>query len=780
MSSVVGNATRVTKDRAGDPVLSENEILVLTSVGGCDDAPEYTCAIFPADALELATKAARGLLAEKEGFPASHPIRVEGDAARAQASNEFAKPRASFFSCCKGHAAFLSVPNSVLPEMSPIVLPTLLPSVVGRFVKNLPVVDSSVSPPVVMIIARGEVSDDGSEYGVLQVEYDGKLYDCPDFMVHPYLAPDIDPVDISPATALLLPILKRMPASSAPEYAAHEASSAEMVLLSTTCGSPSYITGIVGSSDVGSPKFGMAVSMLVSELSSRCEGKILGSTWPTEPAALGKALRDRAASGMAPPEVERAPQVEPARLPPRSSQSSVEHPLSNALRSRCTSATEWDAFLNDSLTITVKDAPRHVSLRGHEFRMMGALERFFRSLSLTVEQIKVGACGLDADHLMDALQNFEEQSTTTRVGTSAVESAPSVTPPFSGTLDNTGTEEERTAKAALRDAARTLDAAAWERLREMQKMSTAMDYVGLENLKIKEKDENVLLLLSSAVTDVTSALQGAISDGYSNILYGVRTGFDLRLRSTLFPGMELASHQKTAIHRARVGKLSALSLLSLVGISDPKWSADSPLAGFDLLGSAAVDHFVSAMMLLQQVVALVSHHQTSESMQFFRTLSNLVKDFVERGASWNLITLFYKPLLRLMQQPATNFTMGLGGGVVLINLDARLLEWGTEYRSTFEQRLNAELIAAAVSKMKPVVQKTPSSPASKTAASDKDARKAYQAACTTCRTNIGKKDWNGTKDVTPCFDFFVKGSCSNGATCTYHHVGTKGSCKPAP
>ena len=126
--------------------------------------------------------------------------------------------------------------------MSPIVLPTLLPSVVGRFVKNLPVVNASVSPPVVMIIARGKVSDDGSEYGVLQVECDGKLDDCPDFMVHPYLAPDIDPVDISPATALLLPILKRMHASSAPEYAAHEASSAEMILLSTTCGSLSYIT----------------------------------------------------------------------------------------------------------------------------------------------------------------------------------------------------------------------------------------------------------------------------------------------------------------------------------------------------------------------------------------------------------------------------------------------------------------------------------------------------------------------------------------------------------
>ena len=57
------------------------------------------------------------------------------------------------------------------------------------------------------------------------------------------------------------------------------------------------------------------------------------------------------------------------------------------------------------------------------------------------------------------------------------------------------------------------------------------------------------------------------------------------------------------------------------------------------------------------VIVLVSPIQVTEAMQFFRLLRELVKESLQRGATWPMLSKYLRALFAIMEMPAVKYSI---------------------------------------------------------------------------------------------------------------------------
>jgi hypothetical protein len=339
-----------------------------------------------------------------------------------------------------------------------------------------------------------------------------------------------------------------------------------------------------------------------------------------------------------------------------------------------------------------------------------------------------------------------------------------------GKSDNELVNVDSLNKTAIQEAARSVqcDAPALVRLRAMHQMCVAKDWAGLTALRKAEDNENVRLLIDSDVSNVEAVIAGIMGGGNIGMLCYVRQGALDRLLHQLFPDKPKRSHkQQLAISRARCGRVTKVRLLELIDAPNDKTSIADPLAGFGSMGDAAIDNFREAMSLLQEIITMESPAQASEAFTFFRTLTSMFKKWLKRGATWAMLSTFYREIADDMEKPAADFVRGAGYGGVLVNLDMAMLKLGTAIYTELEEEL-------ADSRGKPTpATKPPSKPPTKppTAPSAEITPEAWQVCVEALEKDVPKKGGKG-----PCRRFCIKGVCTK-SNCGFHHEGTAGSFK---
>ena len=681
---------RVTSDRAATGTeLTEGQFLVMQGM----EEDWYVLDVFGAE-----DEAHAKVLAESRRLGAGgrsaniSPDRVAN--AQMQIIKEIRLKRKSFASCCSGWRRLIA------PQDAAVLPPPPAVNLVGKFLLNVPVVDSE-DTSVALVLSRARVVEENG--GVLTVD-DGEdedvLYLVKKATAVPLLEGTPRPsIDASCLGADLLRVLRGMPHTA--KGRGKVVDSEELQELAATSGVFAFTRETLASSALDSSEFRYAGAALLRELVQALDGKVLGTDgWPSDPAALGEALKRRAGSGTF-VQIEEVVQVQPKELPPALAADVSRYPMASALRSRCVSTEQWTQFLTESVQFTAQPSSedRRVFLRAAETRMMKSLDQFLVRHGESVESLRALKAGQSASELEDVASDVSEkpigaggaqpalqgetQASLAAVGAAAAGAGASIGDQLGALLGRTNSKggkfdaETEEVASAMREAAKRLrtNEAALGRLRAMRLLAVANDYVALAVMQSEEKDQDVMLLLNSGVADdgeVRNILSGELGDGTISVIVGVRCGLAARLFHTLFPiKPERSERQAKAIQRVRLGKLSGTQLLHIIDLADTG-TKEAPFAGFAKMGAAAEGAVTRVFQMMQQVVSLVSPAQTSESMQFFRQLPEVLLRYRERGASWRRLSQFWIDLVRLIERPAKAFARG-GGAGVFWNLDLALL-----------------------------------------------------------------------------------------------------------
>jgi hypothetical protein len=103
------------------------------------------------------------------------------------------------------------------------------------------------------------------------------------------------PVEISSLGSELSVIVKKMPASSSLPLT--KACGVEMREVLSESGVSKHIIDLIVGAELGSAEFSVGISLGMKELASSLSGKVLGSSWPRTPGALGLAFKEAACNG---------------------------------------------------------------------------------------------------------------------------------------------------------------------------------------------------------------------------------------------------------------------------------------------------------------------------------------------------------------------------------------------------------------------------------------------------------------------------------------------------
>ena len=88
-----------------------------------------------------------------------------------------------------------------------------------------------------------------------------------------------------------------MPLSSSVGLAPDAVDAYEFMHMAKTCGCSQSVGEQLEVFTPQTPQFETVALLLMLELQSKLKGKVLGTTWPTTPAELGTAIKERARSG---------------------------------------------------------------------------------------------------------------------------------------------------------------------------------------------------------------------------------------------------------------------------------------------------------------------------------------------------------------------------------------------------------------------------------------------------------------------------------------------------
>ena len=776
MTSPIGNMTDITKARIMAPAFTFGQKIVLIEM----EEDELVIHVFEPEDEKYARALAELTKYEQEhGESPDRESRIALEGAEAKKFGEQVLcKRHNLFQCCKEWKSFLGEVDAPPPPPPPPPPPNTL---VGKIVENLPCIEIIDDEPETYVVVRGCIESETATHVIVVDGAHARKFKVKRSLAESHIAAERVPIDASGLRPELLRIAKAMPHSMHVAFSASELCAVELLELARVAAGTAHIRELLVASAVDSKEFAIGARLFLAELNTRLEQKVLGSSWPSNPTALGKALAERAAAGEF-AQIQGVRQLAPTALPAKSKEAAVAKPLSHALRSACISASEWSAFLKESVAYSESDATRRATvIGGGDKRMTAVLEQFLKWRGASVASLSLVERGRDAEDLLDVLRELEHSSTGQPAANSASPAGGAATMgdqigALAATLSSRkdSTDSESRVKGAIRDAARrvAVDDAALARLRNMQEFTVAKNYPAIELLKSQETNPDVLLLLSSEVDHVASTLAGVLGDGYINVVSTARDGLDDRLCATLWPAKPKRSpKQRAAIGRVRVGRLSRVDLTELLDLNMNGANKGS-IAVFGKMKDGAAQ-FNIAISLLQQIVSTVSPAQTNESMSFFRQLQELVAKYLARGATWEMLSEFYEDVLEDVEKPAVSFSRGAGGGSVLLTLDLAFLKVGTERRTLLEEQLSDSRRGGNQTAAKPKL--TTSGGTSRAGGSSMtDAE--WKAAVEKLRAAVPKKSLvQGGPEVLPCPFHFIKGTCSRGDKCKCHHVGTAGS-----
>ena len=692
------------------------------------------------------------------------------------------------------------------PTRTPVPLAQPEPELVGLHVAELPYLDRA---GVIAIIGSGVVTEAvGDDKVVVRFEAaDGSGEQCetvPSSLVFRYRCVPLLPVDASVLPPALVSAFKSMPRSSSGRLGAFELDCSEVGLVASACGCSQHIPIMLESHDEGSSEWCAVAQFMFHELKARAAGAPpSAAAWPSDPGRLGAALKRAffSAGPLAlPPPPPPPPASDPAahafqlnstpptgtpRIAPFESSLATKFPFAFALGACASSVAEFDSFLLDTPEFTESRRDRHAFVKAKPDRLLSALDRFLRRVT-TVESLAEQHAGASGEDLLNVLAEFEsasENSATSngavpppaQPGHHAVGGGASLSEQISTALGKTRPVGSLEA-VAMREAARRLGAneAALSRLHQMHKLAVSKDYKGLEMAKANETDQDLLLLMQAdSGEEIPKLLAGVLGEGNISSVYSVRLGLDERILHIAWPNEPLrSSKQSKAVHSVRCGRIKECRLLNLIDMTDTKFTAESPLAGFATHGKEANGLFLESIHLVNQILALVSPEQTSELLVFFRTLGDLFKKMVGRGASWAMLSKFYVAVMKEVQKPVDAFARGSGGVGVMLDLNIALLARNTNARDTLEESLidaRSASTGKAVTKVLPPTLPLPVTVSYSSAD--------YAKLKAKVDTDIGERGGKA-----PCYQFFIKGSCKAGADCKFGHApeGKAGFYAPKP
>ena len=592
----------------------------------------------------------------------------------------------------------------------------------------------------------------------------------------------------------LLSIIKKMPNSvHYPEESVLEAYDIQAMAEASSL--PKRFTAPVLKYEPGKgDAFDLAVQNFFGELADRLKGKVIGSVYPSEPAALIVALEARAKGGIltARPDHELLYGKPPA---PRAipAPKGVQTPLAAAMRAKAFSDEEWDGFLESSVHITTSKEDREFTNQKPS-RQMGNLERFLKNRGVNMDTLHGMHAGLGCDELEQCLLEFRDLSENAppaaehSSGSGAAEIAAATAKALAGALNerrvdrDSGSAEERVAKSVLRDAARAVecDPRSVARLEVLQMLARKQEFTEFEKMKANETNPDVLMLINTDVVDAGKAMQGVLSDRLWQVVTDVRDGKDERLLHALFPDKTstraITSRQRSAIERISVGKLTGVKLLHLLD-KDDAGTINEPFKSFSALSDPRAA-FADCCNMMRDIVTLTRPGQVSEAMQFFRKLNSTFERYLERGASWKLLGGMYKELATIVETPSLKYSRGHSDVAVLFDLKLSYLSrLGNTYMDELEEGLADERRRAssekAKEKEKDKDRKEKEKKEKEKLASGRIPQAAFDEAKKKMDAGVAK-----VGDKKPCISWFIMGACTRGDSCGFHHEGKPGKFKP--
>lgn len=301
---MAGLLGRVSKKRAKDPSLVGDEFIVLkaapVAIGDLLDL-----AFFPASA-EAQARSYAAMLQEQEKPEADRDAAVmaTGAAAMAHVSVETLVKPSSLKTFCKGAGSGV---EALLSAVSTASQPAPHQSTVvniaeGDHFANLPVgvLDAKNRPSVIVLPTATATSPPDADGDVLVEDADGEEHlvravDAVAYKVKPVVRLRLDGVP-----ADLLKIVKAMPLSAQGHLGAEDFAACEFLTMVQESGTQPLLVKRLADSLAGTGAWAELANCVMMQVVMDLNGKVLGSTWPSDPAALGVAIKERARAGVFP------------------------------------------------------------------------------------------------------------------------------------------------------------------------------------------------------------------------------------------------------------------------------------------------------------------------------------------------------------------------------------------------------------------------------------------------------------------------------------------------
>ena len=336
----------------------------------------------------------------------------------------------------------------------------------------------------------------------------------------------------------------------------------------------------------------------------------------------------------------------------------------DALRMRVPDDGEWTKAVK--AIVQLAEPSRAELINAYDAMQRGCVERFLSRFKDRTEPLvlSVGP-DLDMGACMALILQIEAETEKAPTGDKNKDGERSSVNPRAWTgarggdhfRETTGTEVERREKMSLRQDAVKVDnsPALQNRLSAMAGSQAGGDIQGMFELVKAEKDPALTRLLEAG-SDLNS-LEGKCSSETMMDVQRVTTALELRLEKMLLgDDYTPSTDQRAAIRAARLGKLSSVKLLALLGQTD-KGTEKDPLKSFaDHVDPATL--FARAISRLTLLLQMANPHQSATTAVFMDRLSTVVGQEYGRGVPWDTISKhLYKPAITKAAYSATIFAI---------------------------------------------------------------------------------------------------------------------------
>jgi hypothetical protein len=228
-------------------------------------------------------------------------------------------------------------------------------------------------------------------------------------------------------------------------------------------------------------------------------------------------------------------------------------------------------------------------------------------------------------------------------------------------------------KVGLRSAAQSMaeDTKAMEHMNKLFKLADEEKHADL----LKEMESTACIhtkrLIYASTDEIGKALLGTLNPTLISKIERVRKALDMRIIRTLIPSDESPTAElKKAVKAVRTGRLSKCKLASLIDLID-KGTEAAPFTSIQSRASALQD-LTRCLGKLSTIVQRAHPTQTAKAAAFFDRLIDQITKFISRGASWAMLSKWYKKILDQVERDVRLFFEHSGGGLRL-RLDEEII-----------------------------------------------------------------------------------------------------------